>query len=230
MEKRKIFREGEFYIIERNGRYYVHGMWGGKRIRRACKTHRLDWAQRFLFNLKREYDTSFKDEYNDPNKDWKVVAEFAWKRSMLSAGHRSIPFDITPADIFHLMKETEFRCAVSGIPLAKRVMADGSRDPWAPSMDRIQSCQGYTFDNIRVVCLAANYAMNQWGIDVLLRLAKGVISSSATVSQEEAPPAKTDTRLTQSVSKTAQVIEFVNEIQLPSPHIGFYGYHAIIDK
>jgi len=183
-------------------------MWGGKRIRRSCKTHHLDWAQRFLFSLKREYDSSFRDEYNDPNTDWKVVAEFAWKRSMHSAGKRLIPFDITPADILHLMKETDFRCAVSGIPLAKRVMPDGSRDPWAPSIDRIQSCHGYTFDNIRVVCLAANYAMNQWGADVLLRLARGVIRSSTLVSQDE----KIDPGLTPNKAETAQVIDITKKL------------------
>ena len=207
-EKRKIFREGEFYLVERDGRYAVHGTWCGKRIRRACKTHSLDWAQRFLYNLKREYDTGFKDEYNDPNRDWKMVAEFAWKRAMHSSGKRSIPFDITPADIFHLMKETEFRCAVSGIPLAKRVVADGSRDPWAPSVDRIQSCHGYTFDNIRVVCLAANYAMNQWGIDVLLRLSRGVIRSSTLVAHDE----KIDFSLTPNKSDTAQVIDITKQL------------------
>jgi hypothetical protein len=211
MEKRKIFREGEFYLVERNGRFYVHGMWDQKRIRVACKTGRLDRAQLFLNNLKRRYDTGFHEDYDDPNRDWKTVAELACGRQEVSARNRGIPFDLKPADIFQMMRETDFRCAVSGIPFAKRMVLGGKRDPWAPSIDRIESSQGYSFDNVRVVCLAANYAMNEWGTDVLLRLARGVIRSSTTVSQEETHE-KVAPELTPNEADTAQVIDITTKL------------------
>jgi hypothetical protein len=186
-------------------------MWDQRRIRVACKTDKLDRAQLFLINLKRRYDTGFHEDYDDPNRDWKTVAELACRRTEVSARNRGIPFDLKPADIFQRMKETDFRCAVSGIPLAKRMVLGGIRDPWAPSIDRIESSQGYTFDNIRVVCLAANFAMNEWGADVLLRLARGVVRSSTLVSRDEAPQ-QIAPGLTPNKAETAQVIDITKQL------------------
>jgi hypothetical protein len=44
--------------------------------------------------------------------------------------------------------------------------------PFAPSVDRRLSSGGYTEDNVRLVCVAVNFAMGQWGEDVFLHLAK----------------------------------------------------------
>jgi hypothetical protein len=45
-------------------------------------------------------------------------------------------------------------CEVSGHPLGKL----SSRDPWAPSIDRIDSGKGYTPENCQVVCWIYNRA------------------------------------------------------------------------
>lgn len=52
----------------------------------------------------------------------------------------------------------------------------GKRRPFAPSIDRIDSDRGYSIDNLRVVCVAVNLAMNQWGEDVLVRVAVGMLN------------------------------------------------------
>ena len=39
------------------------------------------------------------------------------------------------------------------------------------SLDRIDSSKGYTVENCRLVCTAVNLAMNEWGEDVLERIA-----------------------------------------------------------
>lgn len=213
MEKRRIIREGEFYLTERNGRFHANGMWDQKRIRVSCKTNRLDRAHLFLINLKRRYDSGFHEDYDDPNRDWKIVAELACGRQEASARKRGLPFELKPADIFQMMKETDFRCAVSGIPFAKRTVLGGKRDPWAPSIDRIESSHGYSFENVRVVCLAANYAMNEWGIDVLLRLARGVIRSSTLVSRDEAHQ-KAGIELTPNKADSAQVIDITQQLAI----------------
>jgi hypothetical protein len=62
------------------------------------------------------------------------------------------------------------RCEVSGIEFQRR--APGvSRNPWTPSIDRIDSSVGYTAANCRLVCLAVNLAMSTWGEDVILTIA-----------------------------------------------------------
>jgi hypothetical protein len=47
--------------------------------------------------------------------------------------------------------------------------------PFAPSIDQIEATNGYTLENARIVCVAANFAMNQWGLSTLLRVAHGVV-------------------------------------------------------
>ena len=49
--------------------------------------------------------------------------------------------------------------------------------PFAPSLDRVVPARGYVAENVRFVCTAANFAMNQWGVDVLRRLAYGVVET-----------------------------------------------------
>lgn len=62
-------------------------------------------------------------------------------------------------------------CAVSGIKFDRRV---GKRSPWMPSIERIDCLDGYVVGNVRWVSLAANIALNDFGFDVLIRLANGV--------------------------------------------------------
>jgi hypothetical protein len=175
MTKLEVFRDEELYIVERNGRYAVHGMLDGKRVRQACGTNNLARAKIVLESIRRQHEMGWTDDYNDPNKHWKDVAQEMWGRAKHSAYKRRIQFEIKPGDVYHLMKTVDFRCSLSGIPLAKRIASDGRRDPWAASIDRIESRHGYTSENIRIVCLAANFAMNEWGQDTLIRLARGII-------------------------------------------------------
>ena len=58
------------------------------------------------------------------------------------------------------------QCELTGYPFDMEV----SRGFNTPSLDRIDSSKGYTFDNIRVVCLAINTALGTWGEDRLYEL------------------------------------------------------------
>jgi hypothetical protein len=55
--------------------------------------------------------------------------------------------------------------------------------PFSPSIDRIDTVGGYTTDNVRLVCVAANFALNQWGDDVLRRLAHGVVKTERKIEK-----------------------------------------------
>lgn len=175
MGKLEVYRDEELYIVERNGRLAVHGMLDGKRVRQACGTSNLARAILVLESIRRQHEMGWDDDNSDPNKHWKTVAQEMWDRAKHSAYKRRIPFEIRPGDVYHLMKVVDFRCSLSGILLSKRIASDGRRDPWAASIDRIESRHGYTPDNIRIVCMVANFAMNEWGQDTLIRLARGMI-------------------------------------------------------
>ena len=45
------------------------------------------------------------------------------------------------------------------------------QNPWAPSVDQINPGQGYTWDNVRLVCVMLNTALGNHGIEAFTRLA-----------------------------------------------------------
>lgn len=184
LSKRAVFQDDEFYLIQRGKVYHMHGTFDGRLIRVSCGTTDLARAKSFLENKKRELVHGWREDYDSSDRDWRDVAVAMYERQKRGAMSRGIPFELTSGGVYSLMKSTGFRCAVSGVPFAKRLVSDGKRDPWAPSIDRIENRQGYTLENVRVVSLAANIAMGDWGFDVLLRLTRGIHRSSLTLADE----------------------------------------------
>lgn len=80
---------------------------------------------------------------------------------------------ITSDEVLALFERQEDRCALSGLRFRYRQDKEG-RDPMAPSLDRIDSRDGYTIENCRVVLLAVNIGLNEWGDDVFLKICKAV--------------------------------------------------------
>jgi hypothetical protein len=82
-------------------------------------------------------------------------------------------FTITTEDVLDLSKRQLNRCALSGIHFQPGKMADGRRDPRAPSIDRIDCSRGYELDNIRLVLHAVNIGLNMWGDELFLQICAG---------------------------------------------------------
>ena len=86
--------------------------------------------------------------------------------------------DIDMSFLELLWKEQQGRCAVSGVLFSDECHPHAFvKTPFAPSIDRIDSTGGYVRDNVRLVCMIANFAMGQWGHNVLRRLAHGVVET-----------------------------------------------------
>lgn len=97
-----------------------------------------------------------------------------YARARKGADSRLIPFDLARKDFDALVIRSEGRCMVSGIPFDKRRNDTGIHRPFAPSLDRIDSALGYTANNVRLVCMIVNMALNDWGIEPLLRMARNI--------------------------------------------------------
>jgi len=69
-------------------------------------------------------------------------------------------------------------CVLTGLPFNYSKSSPYFRRPFAPSLDRIDSVKGYEKDNVRVVCYAANAAMNEWGEDVLRVVATSYVKNN----------------------------------------------------
>ncbi len=105
-----------------------------------------------------------------------------WARILLSRARRRTTNDpLTDTDLIMIWERCEGRCAVSGLEFSSAAVGAGrARHPFMPSLDQIEPGKGYTADNVRLVCVAANFAMNAWGLDTLIRVARGVIKKAAS--------------------------------------------------
>ncbi len=112
---------------------------------------------------------------SDQDIDKQVRA--ALSRARQRALRYDIDFTLTLDDLDALWEACEGRCAVSGLPFNLDTFEDALvKHPFGPSIDRINASKGYTLKNTRLVCTAANFAMNQWGTEVLRRVSKGVVA------------------------------------------------------
>jgi len=102
-----------------------------------------------------------------------------------NARARGISFALAKDEFGVLWFNSEGRCALTRRKFDLEGVERGvwRRNPWAPSLDRIASAEGYCSGNSRLVCVAANIAMNEWGIDVLRELAHGLFGSDPSPAQ-----------------------------------------------
>lgn len=65
------------------------------------------------------------------------------------------------------------RCEVTGIAFSVRPTDSGERIwPWHASIDRVDNSLGYEFENCRLVCVAVNMALHEFGEDVFAVIAR----------------------------------------------------------
>jgi hypothetical protein len=72
-------------------------------------------------------------------------------------------------------------CELTGLPFSM----SGERTWDTPSLDRIEPGLGYTYANLRVVCLAVNMAMGNWGLAVLHRIAVALVEAESPSSKRK---------------------------------------------
>ena len=84
--------------------------------------------------------------------------------------------DLTAAQLHDVWNRSGGCCEVSGLAFSDQEFPEALvKRPFAPSIDRIIPGGAYTLKNIRLVCVCANFSMNEWGLETLLRLARAVV-------------------------------------------------------
>lgn len=92
------------------------------------------------------------------------------------AKKKNLPFDLDYDFLFELFEKQNKCCAVIGLDFSFEKVSNFRIRPWAPSVDRVDSKLGYTKDNVRLVCIAVNLAINQFGDDIFNKMCKSYIS------------------------------------------------------
>jgi len=103
-----------------------------------------------------------------------VRSRIVFRSAELRAKKKGLEFSLTPEWV--AARVASGVCELTGLQfeLEQRQTA-WTYNPFSPSVDRISSELGYSPDNCRVVLTAVNLALNQWGLDVLIRIAKALL-------------------------------------------------------
>lgn len=89
------------------------------------------------------------------------------------AGPRGLDFDLTLPELRLIHARSKGCCELTGIPFSNESWG-GYRKPFRMSLDRHDPREPYTYTNCRLVCVAANLAMNEWGEEVLRMMLKSM--------------------------------------------------------
>ncbi len=100
------------------------------------------------------------------------------KAARARAEKRNHPFELSIEWAMEQFDLQNGKCCLTGIPLTLD-FTSGSRKyhPYNPSLDRKDSNLGYTRENTRLVCVAVNIALNEFGEEVLRNVCEGFLSN-----------------------------------------------------
>lgn len=97
--------------------------------------------------------------------------------SKRGAKDRGLAFDLSLQDVLDLLISADGRCTATGIPFSSERESGARVSLWKPSLDRINSKQGYILGNVRIVCIAFNIAAQEHGDEVFEKLALGFLKN-----------------------------------------------------
>lgn len=123
---------------------------------------------------KKQQNKQARINYSKQDRLNKVLQE-RWHSAKERAANKGIPFTITQQDLQDLWTQQQGLCNVSKIPMTFEV--DKGRVFTNVSLDQKNPGQGYTKDNIQLVCSAINQLKSNWDMDTVLYICKQVINN-----------------------------------------------------
>lgn len=96
------------------------------------------------------------------------------------AKEKGYEFSITKQSIKELILNKN-NCEVTKISFDYKFYGKFSSNPFRPSIDRIDSKKGYIENNIRLVCVSVNFAINEFGEEVLKEICSAYLSKTRTI-------------------------------------------------
>lgn len=112
-----------------------------------------------------------RNKYSNEIKLYKVLQE-RWFAAKDRASNKGIPFTISKEDLLNLWNAQNGLCSISKIPMTYEL--DNGRVFTNVSVDQINPGQGYTKDNIQLICSAVNQLKSNWDMDTVLYVCKQI--------------------------------------------------------
>lgn len=106
-------------------------------------------------------------------------ADSEFRYFLRKARARSGTTDLDADYLRELWTQQRGRCALSGIRMElprNSLEWERARDPWKPSLDRIDPARPYARDNVRFVTVIGNLARGRFADDVLVRFCEAVVA------------------------------------------------------
>jgi hypothetical protein len=88
---------------------------------------------------------------------------------------RKIAVKISADDVKKMLSRAKGKCELTKVAFNMQKIPGQRIRPWIPSVDRIDSKLDYSFDNCRIICAAANIALNQFGEYIFVKMASSMI-------------------------------------------------------
>lgn len=101
---------------------------------------------------------------------------YFFRESRKGAARRNIPFLLTEEEFKGIWKKQKGKCALSGIDLTLEHGSIAVPNPTRLSVDRIDSTQGYSKDNVQLITWQLNSAKNVWSNQQLIEVCRAVAS------------------------------------------------------
>lgn len=156
----------------KDGRYYYV-----LTINRKTKWHGLsrDEAEA-LAQYQRILDGEDPAGIVDPPGAWLApYVDQLYRRSKARASMADIYFSLTRDDIREMGEAQNWCCFMTGIRFSRDRTENAHARAFSPSLDRINCRKGYQRDNVRLVCVSVNYALNEFGEEVFRKIATAYV-------------------------------------------------------
>ena len=131
--------------------------------------------------------TSKYRKFATPRREAAIRAAMsrAVDRAKDRAKKRQFGFDITHDWIMAEVLSQDMKCALTRIPFYFGDDIETRRNPYAPSIDRVDCKRGYTRDNVRIVIFAVNIMLSDWGEDVLAHVVQSYRENKRTPKKSQ---------------------------------------------
>lgn len=112
-------------------------------------------------------------------RDVRIVLRACLRRASERARAKGRVFSITEENLLDLYLNNSGCCAVTGLAFQPQHLGDSRCNPYAISLDRIDSKKGYELDNVRLVLAFFNAAMADYGEAVFREIVAAMMRQSA---------------------------------------------------
>lgn len=116
----------------------------------------------------------YVDNYHSSCKIPLGMLQGIYASARSGAAARALAFELLPVHVVFLALRAAGACMLTGIAWDYAPCPRTGRRAWIPSLDRIDSQKGYVIGNVRLVCAAVNIALNAFGDEVLMRIARAM--------------------------------------------------------